>query len=241
MFTPIVSYRVKVVAYNYVCNYTQESVCVQHVVPFPSHLHIFPSREGPARALPTNPKGSPPVSGTVVSTASARGSKNAPPAGKADVVRRPVYRRNVFKSILRNMIKFANRNYTSLIKRLARRGYVQQEIDRALFIVNNYRRVDGRRDDRDKYKKVLDSVAAEKSILAFIFKDSLQCRIDKLKSGSHGKITKDNLAIYKRMYGEYYNRVAATLEEAETNIQTGPEGDNTHDKKPKLLESRFRI
>eukprot|EP00826_Nyctotherus_ovalis_P010725 TRINITY_DN12813_c0_g2_i10.p1 TRINITY_DN12813_c0_g2~~TRINITY_DN12813_c0_g2_i10.p1 ORF type:complete len:173 (-),score=36.94 TRINITY_DN12813_c0_g2_i10:249-767(-) len=168
-----------------------------------------------------------------------RKEKNALPAKKA--IRRPIYRRNIFKSILRNMIKFANRNYMNLVKRLAKRGYIQQEIDRALSIVNSYRRVDGRRDDREKYKKVLDSVAAEKSILAFIFKDSLEYRIGKLESGSHGKITRDNFMTYRRMYAEYYNRVAVMLEETETNSQTGPEGDNTHDKKQKLLEGRFTV
>jgi hypothetical protein len=148
---------------------------------------------------------------------------NEPPSGSAElgmellkeskmtgVKSKPIYRRNILKSILRNMRKYAKKNQKSITEKLQRKGYTEKGIEQAFFIINNYRTVEDQRGS--KYRKQLDTVAAEKSILTFILKDSLKFKIDKFEAGNHGRITLSNYKPYKKAYMDFYSKVNETLE-----------------------------
>eukprot|EP00826_Nyctotherus_ovalis_P024540 TRINITY_DN1896_c0_g1_i20.p1 TRINITY_DN1896_c0_g1~~TRINITY_DN1896_c0_g1_i20.p1 ORF type:complete len:219 (+),score=17.48 TRINITY_DN1896_c0_g1_i20:406-1062(+) len=138
---------------------------------------------------------------------------------KAENRLKPIYRRNIFKSILRNMIKFTSKDRPKIAEQMARLGFSTQEIEHAFFIVSNFKKVDNIRGDRHKYRRLLDNVTNEKSILTHILKESIQSKLIRLENGKHGKIASGNFKEYRKMYTDCYSKVCKVLEEAENGSQ----------------------
>lgn len=126
---------------------------------------------------------------------------------------KPVYRRNIYKSILRNMRKYAKKNSKIITEKLIGNGYAVKGIEHAFYIVNNYKKVEGQRGSRQKYRKLLENIANEGSILTHILKDSLKQKINALEDGNHGRIAWDNYNVYKKAYTDFYDKVLAMLDD----------------------------
>lgn len=147
---------------------------------------------------------------------------------KAEKRLRPIYRRNIFKSILRNMIKFTSKDKLGIAERMARLGFSPQDIDHAFFIVSNFKKVDNIRGDRHKYRRLIDNVINEKSILTHILKEAIQSKLARLENGKHGKIALGNFKEYRKMYTDCYSKVCKVLEKFENASQirlTEPESN----------------
>eukprot|EP00826_Nyctotherus_ovalis_P025387 TRINITY_DN1967_c0_g1_i10.p1 TRINITY_DN1967_c0_g1~~TRINITY_DN1967_c0_g1_i10.p1 ORF type:complete len:261 (-),score=7.05 TRINITY_DN1967_c0_g1_i10:241-1023(-) len=161
----------------------------------------FPSDQGPVESLPILPfKLEKFSSATEIISVKETGKK------------RPIYRRNIFKSILRNLRKYAKKNHKSIVERLREEGYSEQGISDAFFIINNYKKVEEQRGGRQKYRKLLNSIAKEKSIITLILKDSLKHKLTKLDSGNHGRIASQNYKVYRKTYTDFYGSILTTLE-----------------------------
>jgi len=177
---------------------------------YDSYLQLNQQSVTPSSAIPCTiypPSRETPSNHVELETGSLKRGK------KTHIKSKPIYRRNIFKSILRNMRKYAKKDKNSITEKLKKKGYSETGIEQAFFIINNYKTVEDQRGNRQKYRKQLDLIAAEKSILTIILKDSLKSKIDKLEAGNHGRIALSNYKVYKKAYVDLYTRVDRILEE----------------------------
>lgn len=129
---------------------------------------------------------------------------------------KPIYKRNIFKSMVKNLTKYAKDFCEKITKNLLESGYPLQTIKDALFVINDYKMMDDTRGDRGKYRRLLADILKGKSILTRILRDSLEHKISIMNIGKHGRITLDNFLIYKKAYVEYLEVVSRALEEMES-------------------------
>eukprot|EP00826_Nyctotherus_ovalis_P013281 TRINITY_DN13568_c0_g1_i10.p1 TRINITY_DN13568_c0_g1~~TRINITY_DN13568_c0_g1_i10.p1 ORF type:complete len:220 (+),score=31.95 TRINITY_DN13568_c0_g1_i10:70-729(+) len=124
---------------------------------------------------------------------------------------RPICCRNVYKSILRNLRKYTRNNRDALMVELTKSGYSIQDIEKAFLAVNDFKEVEAQKGNRERYKKLLEDVIDKNSIITQILKNSLEFKIGRLEGGNRGRIAFQNYRAYKRIYAEYYKKVAKIL------------------------------
>jgi len=153
--------------------------------------------------------------------------------------RTTVYRRNIFKSILRNMRQYAHKHREQIIEKLSTSKYSTQSIKHALIITNNLKEIEKQKGCRDKYKTLLENIIKDRSILTLILKDSLESGVTALQKG-YGQgnkkgITCQNYEEYKKMYIEYYNKVREVIQREGGKMLNNPteikDNSNRHEKK----------
>lgn len=120
-------------------------------------------------------------------------------------------KRNIFKSIVRNMTTYVKKNRSTLVKVLSDLGYSIGDIKHALFEVENYKRMEEPSSNRNRFQKLIEKVIAEKSAATYILRDSLHSMISNAKNQRWKKITARNLQSYKEVYIDYYKKTIDSL------------------------------
>lgn len=187
---------------------------VESPLSFPPDKSTFPSETALVRNIPET-----------VATKESKETK------KSALKTKPIYRRNIYKSILRNMRKYAKKNSKTITEKLIKSGYAVKGIEHAFYIVNNYKKVEEQRGSRQKYRRLLEGIASEGSILTHILKDSLKQKINTLEDGNHGRIASDNYNVYRKAYTDFYDKVSGKLEEKANRTVRAGENKN----EPKTL------
>ena len=121
-------------------------------------------------------------------------------------------RRNVFKSIIRNLSKYARNNHMALTKTLTDAGYVISDIEHALVDATWYKDIEGKK-ERNKFKNLVDNIVKAKTPLTYILRDSLISMLQKFEMGNTKKITTENLVEYKKICMDYLVKSNNVLDE----------------------------
>lgn len=116
-----------------------------------------------------------------------------------------INKRNVYKSIVRNMRKYGKNHRNELIECLRKLNYSTQEIEHAFFSILGFRDIEKQKGNKHKFLKLLDSLTKENSVLTNIFYESLKDKLEHWNEIKHERITSQNLPEYKKIYMDYYN------------------------------------
>lgn len=123
-----------------------------------------------------------------------------------------INRRNIYKSIVRNMTAYSRSHRDELIEKLLKIGYEMKEIEHAFFDISRYKEIEEYNDDRKKFKKLLDGITRTKSVRSYILKESLRSKVGCWERGKQGRIASHNFEAYKKVYLTYY-KASSDLEE----------------------------
>lgn len=126
----------------------------------------------------------------------------------------PINRRNIYKSIVRNMSTYSRTHRDDLLEKLSKAGYNIKDIEHAFFVISRYKEVEEVKDDRKKFQRLLDNIVKEKSVLARILRESLSSKVTCWEKGRQGRIASHNFEAYKEVYLNYY-KASAELTEKE--------------------------
>ena len=115
-------------------------------------------------------------------------------------------RRNVYKSIIRHMHGFINRHSNDAIRMLGAAGYSVQEIEHAFFKVNAWNNLEKQAGTSKKSQATVEKILRSRAAVTFILREALFEMMQRWVSGKTGKISEENIVIYKEVCEKYYER-----------------------------------
>ncbi len=115
-------------------------------------------------------------------------------------------RRNVYKSIIRNMNSFIYKHDKELTKILLESGFAQPEINECFQKVGQWSNLEKRAGTSKKSQAMVEKLLSKTHIATYILKEALKAMIDKWENGRVGRISSHNIAIYKETCEKYYQR-----------------------------------
>ena len=115
-------------------------------------------------------------------------------------------KRNVYKSIIRGMMRYVNNYKDDAINILKENGYTDIEISQAFNKVKNLNSKDIIWKNPKKSHGALRSILAEKCACTFILKEAVQLMMNTWKEGNTGRLHKSNLIIYKEVCEDIYEK-----------------------------------
>eukprot|EP00826_Nyctotherus_ovalis_P056165 TRINITY_DN7533_c0_g1_i7.p1 TRINITY_DN7533_c0_g1~~TRINITY_DN7533_c0_g1_i7.p1 ORF type:complete len:277 (+),score=23.94 TRINITY_DN7533_c0_g1_i7:223-1053(+) len=119
-------------------------------------------------------------------------------------------RRNVCKSIIRNLNSYLRKNRSTVYEKLQRAGYLHKEVKEQVVLLKTYSESQLKQAAKT-FQKALEEILDNKIILTYLLKEVLDQLLNSWKEGSHGKVALRNLKSYKDISLPYYNRAVEIL------------------------------
>ena len=119
-------------------------------------------------------------------------------------------RRNVCKSVIRNINSYFRKNKITVCKVLIKAGYTDKEIKEEMLLLKLYNETQLRLDSKT-FQKAIEEILEGKIILIYLLKEVLDRLLISWEKGSYGKIAIRNLKAYKDISISYYNRAIQIL------------------------------
>lgn len=119
-------------------------------------------------------------------------------------------RRNVCKSIVRNLNSYFRKNKSTVQKRLLEAGYLDEEIRKEVISLKLYNEAQLKQDSKT-FQRAIEEILENKVILTYLLKLTLDQLIASWEEGNHGKIASRNLKSYKEICQPYYKKAIQIL------------------------------
>lgn len=119
-------------------------------------------------------------------------------------------RRNVCKSIMRNINSYLRRNRSTVYEKLQEAGYLHEQIKREVVLLKAYSESQLKQAAKT-FQKALEEILDNKIILTYLLKEALDQLLSSWEEGSHGKVALRNLKSYRDICLPYYNRAVEIL------------------------------
>ena len=127
-------------------------------------------------------------------------------------------KRNIYKSILRNMMRYIKKNRESLTQLLIEKGYTYLEINNGFEKIRKYNEMERNKGNKKRSQSILKRISSEKTIYTYILKESLDNAIKEWNKGNSGKISVSNKSIYAEVYKKYFDTTCSLLGLSENRI-----------------------
>lgn len=116
-------------------------------------------------------------------------------------------KRNVYKSIIRCMLKFIKKNKQHFVGMLKDSGFGMTEIERGFGDVEDWAEQENQRGKPKASKKAIEEMLLVKSIHTYILRETLGFMIKGWENGHRRRILQENFEIYKEVCEEYFVKV----------------------------------
>lgn len=120
-------------------------------------------------------------------------------------------RRNVYKSVIRHMYSYIQKNKSKMASMLSSNGFSKKETDSAFSYISSLNVLDKQKGKAKRPQNTIKNILEEKNICVYILKETLSGMLETLNSGLTGKVMRKNTKIYKEVCQEYYNRCLQLL------------------------------
>ena len=119
--------------------------------------------------------------------------------------------RNVYKFIIRQLHVFCEKNNKEMIKILEEQGFLPEEITEGLKKVRYYFDLEKNTKLKTNFQALLKDIASAGNPLSYILRETLDSLISDLTLKKIGKISKDNLEIYREVCNCYYEELSRVI------------------------------
>ena len=133
--------------------------------------------------------------------------------GKPKLNLRAYDKRNVYKSIIRCILKLVKNNKSHFIEVLRDNGFKIKEIEKAFKNVKDWAKQESQRGKPKTSKKAIEEMSLVKTIHSYILKETLSFMIKGWEDGHRQRILKENFEIYKEVCEEYFEKVKKLIEQ----------------------------
>lgn len=120
-------------------------------------------------------------------------------------------RRNVYKSIIRHMFSYTRKNRNEIIRVLKENCFDMAKIEHAFFKVNYFNDLERQKGKSKKSQATVKKIIVKKSIYTYILRETLYAMMQNWKVGKTGKISEDNLTIYREVCQKFYDDITRLL------------------------------
>lgn len=115
-------------------------------------------------------------------------------------------KRNVYKSILRAMLRYARSNEESMITELRDYKFSEEEIQKSLNVIKELNKKDEVWKNPKKSQNAINGMLTERTPCTYILKETLYSIMNNWTEGSVGRVSRNNLHTYKEVYQDFYNQ-----------------------------------
>lgn len=126
-------------------------------------------------------------------------------------------RRNVYKSVIRHMFSYTQKNKGKITNILMNERYTKKEINDAFVYISSLNDLDKQKGKAKRPQNTIKSMLESKNINVYILKETLSLMLGTLNSTQTGKVMRKNTKIYKEVCQEYFNRCLELLS-SRTNL-----------------------
>lgn len=126
--------------------------------------------------------------------------------------------RNVYKSIIRHMYSCIRKQRNVIVSVLQSSGFSISEIEHAFYEIGCYNDMERQKGKKKISQSLVKKIASEKSIFAYVLRESLNSMLKNWEDGKFGRLTKKNVSTYKDVCTKYFNETVKVL---------GPPAQNT--------------
>ncbi len=108
-------------------------------------------------------------------------------------------RRNVYKSIIRHMFSYIRKNRDAIVKVLLGNGYDMAKIEHAFFKINYFNDLERDKGNPKCSQAILKKFLSKPSIYTYVLRETLTTMVNGWDCGRIGKISAENLAVYREV------------------------------------------
>lgn len=116
-------------------------------------------------------------------------------------------KRNVYKSIIRHMLKLIKKNSRRFITILEDSKFELEEIEESFRDVEYWAEQEKQKGKPKASKRAIEKMLTTKTIHSYILRETLKCMIQGWQNGNRKRILQENFEIYKEVCEEYYKKV----------------------------------
>jgi hypothetical protein len=120
-------------------------------------------------------------------------------------------RRNVYKSIIRHMFSYIQKNKSKVAAMLLTKGFINTEISTAFDYISSLNVLDKQKGKAKRPQNTIKTILETRNIHVYILKETLDAMLSALKTELAGRVMRKNTKIYKEVCEEYYNRCLELL------------------------------
>lgn len=119
--------------------------------------------------------------------------------------------RNAYKTILRYIESYLRKNTPDITEVLARNGYYEEEVQKAIIKLYDYSQSERSNGNAKASQNLIKKMLAKKSIYSYILRESLYAIIISSNNDKLGRISKNNIKLYKEVSSKLYEEVVKLL------------------------------
>ena len=120
-------------------------------------------------------------------------------------------KRNVYKSMMRSMLKYLKSNSKNIMENLLEKGFTIKEIENAFDWIYGHFENNQNKGVQKKFQSTFKNIAKKKSIYTYILKDALEMKIESWKESFPSTMSKDNQFTYINLYLFHYEQICKLL------------------------------
>lgn len=120
-------------------------------------------------------------------------------------------RRNVYKSIIRHMLSYIRKNRDDILNILKKNGYEMPKIEHAFFKISYYNDQEKQKGNPKRSQATIKKIVGKKRIYTYILRETLNAMIYNWNQGKSGKISSENLTVYREVCDKYYEATVKIL------------------------------
>ena len=120
-------------------------------------------------------------------------------------------RRNVYKAIIRRMLSYIRGNKVEVLENLRSNGFELSSIEDAFHKVKSFNDLEKEKGNPKQSQVILKKIVEKRTPCTYILKETLRKMIEEWQNGKLGRISKDNLRIYKEVSAYYYDLTVQAL------------------------------
>jgi len=120
-------------------------------------------------------------------------------------------KRNVYKSIIRHMLSYVRKNNSEVVRLLQSNGFEMNEIEEAIHKIRNFNELEKEKGNPKKSQAMLKSISSKKSPCTYILRETLRRMERDWDEGKLGRISMENLKIYREVCNYYYTSILKVL------------------------------
>lgn len=117
-------------------------------------------------------------------------------------------KRNVYKSIIRNMNSLVRKNSKGLMRQLIKAGYSEEEIRSSFEKIGQWNEVEKRTGIPKRSQSRVEELVGKRTVYTYVMQETLKMMLNKLREGVRGRIRSHNIVIYVQTCEEYYKRAS---------------------------------
>ena len=122
-------------------------------------------------------------------------------------------RRNVYKSIIRHMFKYAKLNKGKITSLLKTSGYTELEIEEGFKHIIHLNSINKQKGMEKRPQYEIKKLLEVKSVPTYFLKETLSLMLKEWESGESGRLMKKNVKVYKKVCTAYYNHCKMLIDD----------------------------